>query len=68
MKPFDIEKAKQGAPVVTKAGLDVEIISFDASGLYPIRAKWGCFVHSYTREGNFFMNYESDDDLMLKNN
>lgn len=35
MKPFDLEKAKAGAPVITKEGLPVRIICFDR-----LQAQW----------------------------
>ena len=37
IKPFDLEKAKAGAKLKTRAGLPVEIFKWDARGDYPIR-------------------------------
>lgn len=36
LKPFDLEKAKAGAKVVTRDGRDIRIICFDKKGKYPI--------------------------------
>lgn len=38
MKPFDLEKAKAGAPVQTRDGRPARIVSFDNSKPYPILA------------------------------
>jgi hypothetical protein len=36
IKPFDLEAAKNGAPVCTRDGRDVRIVCFDTKGTYPI--------------------------------
>ena len=36
MKPFNLEEAKQGKPVVTRDGKDVRILAFDRKGTMPI--------------------------------
>lgn len=38
MKPFDLEAAKNGAPVCTRGGRKVKIICFDRKGEFPIVA------------------------------
>ena len=38
LKPFDIQKAREGKPVCTRGGRRVRIIYFDAKGDYPIVA------------------------------
>ncbi len=38
MKEFNVELAKQGIPVCTRNGNEVEILKFDAKGDYPIIA------------------------------
>ena len=72
--PFDIEKAKQGAKIVTRDGSDVRILCFDRnSDHYPIVA----LVHhpnggedeiiSYTKHGYYFESIdETGDDLFIK--
>ena len=37
IKPFDLEKAKNGAKLQTKGGYPVEIFKWDARGNYPIK-------------------------------
>ena len=36
MKPFDLEKAKTGEPVITRDGRDVRIVCFDRKGKCPL--------------------------------
>lgn len=74
MKPFDIEKAKAGAKVVTRDGRDVEILKFDLQDEYPIvvvitpkcDVQW---IETYTLDGKCFFSgdddTESHDDLMM---
>lgn len=61
MKPFDLEKAKAGAPVCTREGFKARIICFDASNKrFPLVALIKDFNNSdeypvlYTKEGNFY--------------
>ena len=35
-KPFDLEKAKAGAPIITRAGAKCRIVCFDRSGEFPL--------------------------------
>lgn len=72
MKPFDLEEAKAGKPVCTRAGRKVEIISFEhpIKG-YPILAKVFFGKDDYekftfTESGTFFVaGKESEADLMM---
>lgn len=70
MKPFDLEKAKAGAPVCTKDGKDARIICFDAKSIYPIAALIlngdTEYINSYTNYGRFALEGEDDNDLMMK--
>ena len=76
MKEFDLEKAKDGAPVCTREGRKVRIVCFDVKGdKYPILAlaenpngvdediMW------YTRDGKYYdpeLDFgQSVDDLMM---
>lgn len=72
MKPFDIEKAKQGKPVCNRAGENVRILCFDRKGEdYHIvalhTAKDGeelvCF---HTSNGRNYKSVESELDLFMK--
>lgn len=73
MKPFDLEKAKAGKPVVTRDGRPVRIICFnmvDNNGGYPLVAlvcnKNGVEeIRSYNQEGHFIKGDEHDLDLLM---
>lgn len=72
--PFDIEKAKQGAKVVTRDGHDVRILCYDRhSDIYPIVAVVQIEdsredeIISYTNDGKYFNDDdETGDDLFIK--
>ena len=73
--PFDIEKAKQGAKVVTRDGHNVRILCFDRnSDEYPIIVliqrkddEDEDAVETYTKNGKYnIADDESDDDLMIE--
>lgn len=73
--PFDIEKAKQGAKVVTRDGHNVRILCFDRnSDEYPIVVliqrkddEDEDAVETYTKNGKYnIADDESDDDLMIE--
>ena len=59
MKPFDLERAKAGDPVMMKNGQPVRIICFDANNIYPIiglaTSKPGGneAIYGYTFEGKY---------------
>ncbi len=66
-KPFDLEAAKNGAPVVTRDGQPVRIICFDKQGGCPIVA----LVKKTGGEALFFCNIDggmagADDDCYRK--
>lgn len=72
MKPFDLEKAKAGAPVCTRNGLKVKILRFDVKNLnYQIAAlvtdKNGIeYYENYTKDGRYYVaGYEDDMDLVM---
>lgn len=72
MKPFDLEKAKAGAPVCTRNGLKVKILRFDVKNPnYQIAAlvtdKNGIeYYESYTKDGRYYgAGYEDDRDLVM---
>jgi hypothetical protein len=68
--PFDINKAKAGAKVVTRCGYPVKIGIYTAKGGYPIRAiiktVEGAFTYSFAVEGRFFENEENNLDLFIE--
>ena len=78
LKPFDIQKAREGKPVCTRDGHKARIICFDYNGEtgdYPIVALVHynkgnkCYerVLKYTSDGLFnkYGDYQHDDDLMM---
>ena len=70
LKPFDIQKAREGNPVCTRDGRKARIICFDKKGDFPIVA----LVNDYNEE-EYIKNYdkfgknslfgETTDDLMM---
>lgn len=74
MKPFDLEKAKAGHPVVTRGGRPVRILCFDKKGsnypvvaLVPSRLQDTELVLSYTLKGYSLHNGKGEYgfDLMM---
>ena len=69
-KPFDLEKAKAGAEVVTRDGTPVRIICYDAAGSHPIVAliNYGDndIACMYNENGSFSLGEECNGDLMIK--
>lgn len=67
--PFDVEKAKEGCPVVTRDGRPARIIYWDAKGHYPIIAlvdmKDVDVVLRFCLNGNHLIAGESDNDLFM---
>lgn len=69
--PFDLEKAKAGAKVVTRCGYSIKIVRYNTNSTYPIRAiiktEDGPFTFSFTVEGKYCSNEEeSDYDLFIE--
>lgn len=72
LKPFDVQKAKEGKPVYTRDGRKARIICFDAKGDFPIAALVETNnieeVYPYTNNGLFHLesnDLESNYDLMM---
>lgn len=76
LKPFDIQKAREGKPVCTRDGRKARIICFDRKLYhdgynYPIVAMVNDndndneLVHAYTQDGLLVGNMEGDLDLMM---
>ena len=71
MKPFNLEEAKAGKPVVTRDGRPVRILAFDRKGNMPIiglvtnrEVEIGCYFSVDGKASNFFE--ENDIDLFMK--
>lgn len=74
MKPFDLEKAKAGAPVCTREGFNARIICFDANNnRFPIVAllkdsnSSNEYPVSLTKKGRFSDGeVDSSNDLLME--
>lgn len=74
LKPFDIQKAKEGKPVCTRDGRKARIICFDAKrkdeksiiALIPSKdyPEFEDLI-AYPNDGNYYGGHENDGDLML---
>ena len=73
LKPFDIQKAREGKPVCTRDGRKARIICFDRRGdKFPIVALLdGCneehseVAETFTNEGLYEIGEKSSNDLMM---
>ena len=70
LKPFDIQKAREGKPVCTRDDRKARIICFDAKGTFPIIAlvdeNAEEYAFSYTEDGKFSAETAiSNKDLMM---
>lgn len=67
MRRFNLKEARAGAKTCTKSGKSVRIIAFDRDSIrFPIVAlidnrKLAC----YTNNGKFYIDRDSDNDLMM---
>lgn len=73
MKPFDLEKAKAGAPLCTREGFRARILCFDADNdRFPIVALLKSdngkeYPASFTKEGRFSdWEVDSSNDLLME--
>lgn len=72
MKPFNLEKAKAGAPVFTRDGRDVRLLCFDRKSVYPICGLVDCTdggeaYETWTSNGMYrTATHSSEYDLFLK--
>ena len=70
LKPFDIQKAREGKPVCTRNGAKARIICFDAKSDAPIIALITTddgteIAFDYLPDGTFFNSENPDNDLMM---
>ena len=74
LKPFDIQKAREGKPVCTRDGRKARIICFDAKrknkksiiALVPSKDYPGFEdLIAYPNDGNYYGGHENDGDLMM---
>lgn len=68
MKPFDLEKALAGEPVITRDGRDVtQIHCFDVSlVIRPVAAVVAGELLSFWKNGSYHLFNETDFDLFMK--
>lgn len=74
MTPFDLEKAKLGAPLCTRDGHEVVGVEFLKHAHYPIDAtvkfydEFGAyyFKYRYLEDGSYIKGIETVYDLMIK--
>ena len=69
LKPFDIQKAREGKPVCTRDGRKARIICFDRDWDMHIVAlvtdPLGESVHYYLSNGKVDFDKQNDEDLMM---
>ena len=70
IKPFDLQKAREGKPVCTRDGAKARIICFDAKSDAPIIALITAddgteITFDYLSDGTFFNSENPDNDLMM---
>ena len=66
MNYFDLEKAQQGHPLITRDGRDATYITYAEGATAPVVVLVGTTVMTYSLNGKFFKNYPSDLDLFMK--
>lgn len=68
MRPFDLKKALDGAPVVTRLGKEVtQLHAFNTNTGYPLRAVVGGNILGFTEEGAWCNSTGTHDlDLFMK--
>jgi len=66
MKPFNLEEALAGKPVVTLRGVEVtQLHLFEIDHIYPLSAVVEGELIQYTIKGEFRSDYESGWDLFM---
>ena len=72
LKPFDIQKAREGKPVCTRDGHKARILCYDLKGAeYPIvaavetRDRFAESIFGYDKNGRFDHDTENNNDLMM---
>lgn len=71
MRPFDIEEAKAGKPVVTRDGHKVRLFAYDIRGPYPVLGVCTLddqeeYPYDWTEKGMLFIGDETAFDLMME--
>lgn len=66
-KPFDLQKAMQGEPIVTRDGREVFFIAFEPKAIAPLVVRVGDVINTYFENGLFYET-PSCRDLFMKEN
>jgi hypothetical protein len=68
MKPFNLQEALQGKPVVTRSGGPVKDLTYyeDAKGVAVISALAASYLYTYDLEGRYSRASEHAHDLFMK--
>lgn len=68
MKPFNLEAAKSGAPIVTRDGREARFIAHvpEANEVERIVALIGKSLFWYSENGSYLLDTESNRDLFMK--
>ena len=70
MKPFNLEQAKQGKPVLTRDGRSVRILAFDRKGDKPIIGLVNSREHEiayyWFEDGRESVYFDTQGDLFMK--
>jgi hypothetical protein len=66
LEKFDLEKALNGAKVVTRDGHEIkELTKFEVSTGYQLAGVMDGILHTWTTQGSFYEDRESISDLFL---
>lgn len=70
MKPFDIEKVKVGDIITDGSHSTVRVLALDLPGNQPVAAaviigKCYSSVRQYSKDGQYFINEVSTNDLLM---
>lgn len=68
MKPFDLEAAKAGAPIITRNGSEAKFVAHvpEADHAQRVVILVGKSIHCYPENGIYFMSEETQFDLVMK--
>ena len=71
MRKFDIELAKQGAPICTRDGKPARIICYDAYNAQPVIALVTLsdgveYPYTYDKDGRYILGTTNENDLIMK--
>lgn len=65
-KPFDLQKAMQGEPIVTRDGREAFFIAFEPKAVAPLVVRVGDVINTYFENGLFYKDTPSYRDILMK--